>query len=267
METNLLLKAYLKRLRLPTMRRDLEKALAEATQASLPYERFLLGLVEQEIFSREENTLRSRLARAKFPLVKTLESFEFSQIPSLDKQTVLQLAEGDFIREAKNCVCIGNSGTGKTHVATAIGVAACRAGFKVRFITAAGLVNELLEARKDSRLARFQNSLMRFDLVILDELGYIPFDTTGAQLLFNFCAERYERRSLFITTNLDFGGWTSVFGDESLTGALLDRLTHHCHILLMNGESYRFRESQKEKTRKGVKNDNATRKAQKNQGE
>lgn len=266
METNLLLKSYLKKLRLPTMVRDLEKALAEATKTNLPYERFLLGLVEQEVYSREENTLRARLARAKFPIIKTLDTFDFTAIPSLDKQTVLQLAEGEFVRQAQNCVCIGNSGTGKTHIATAIGVDACRAGLKVRFTTAAGLVNEMLEARKDARLAKLHASLMRFDLVILDELGYIPFDAAGAQLLFNFCAERYERRSLLVTTNLDFGAWTSVFADPSLTGAMLDRLTHHCHILVMNGESYRFRESQKEKNRKGVKNTNAPRKAQKNQG-
>jgi DNA replication protein DnaC len=266
METNLLLKAYLKKLRLPTISRDLEKAVAEATKTNLPYERFLLGLVEQEVYNREENALRARIARAKFPLIKTLDTFDFTHIPSLDRQTVLQLAQGDFVREAQNCICIGNSGTGKTHIATAVGVACCGAGLKVRFITAAGLVNDMLEARNEARLAKLLKSFMRFDLVILDELGYIPFDAAGSQMLFNFCAERYERRSMLVTTNLDFGSWTSVFGDESLTGALLDRLTHHCHILVMNGESYRFKESRNKKNRRGVRKRDAARKTQENQG-
>ena len=274
METNLLIKAYLKKLRMPTIARDLEKAIADATCSNLTYERFLLALLEQEVLSREENAMRSRLARAKFPLLKTLDTFDFSQIPTLDKQTVLQLAQADFIHTAQNCILIGGSGTGKTHLAIAIGIAACRAGLKVRFTTAAALVNELLEARKDTRLAKLIASLMRFDLIILDELGYIPFDPTAAQLLFNFFAESYERRSILLTTNLDFGSWTTIFGDDALTGALLDRLTHHCHILVMNGESYRFRQSHKErnntshktKKHKGDENTNALPQTQNDQG-
>lgn len=244
MDANLLLKSYLKKLRLPVMARELDNAMREAAKTGLPHDRFLLGLVEQEVLQREENGARLRIQRARFPLIKTLDGFDFSALPSLDKQRVLQLAQGEFLREAAAVVCVGNAGTGKTHIAVALGVALCRRGFRVRFFTAAGLVNELLEARKEGRLGRLLKGLSRFDLVILDELGYIPFDEAGAQLLFNFCAERYERASLLATTNLEFGQWVKVFGDEALTGALLDRLTHRCHILLMNGESYRFRQSQ-----------------------
>lgn len=269
METNLLLKAHLKKLRLPTMLRDVEKAVAEATSANLTYERFLLGLVEQEVLQREQNTLRIRLSQARFPLIKTLDTFDFAAIPDLDRQKVLQLAQGDFIREPANVICLGNSGTGKTHLATAIGVAACRKNQRVRFFTAAGLVNELLEAKKDSRLSKLQRDLTRFDLIILDELGYIPFDETGAQLLFNFCADRYERAALLITSNLDFAQWVKVFRDEALSAALLDRLTHRCHILVMNGESFRFRQSKQRAFKINGKEDpkSGPRKAKKDQGQ
>jgi len=268
METTLLLKAHLKKLRLPTMLRDLDKAVQEATDANLTYERFLLGLAEQEVLQREQNTLRIRLSKARFPIIKTLDTFDFAAIPDLDKQKVLQLAQGDFIKEPANVICLGNSGTGKTHLATAVGVAACRKNHRVRFYTAAGLVNDLLEAKKEMRLSRLQRELGRFDLIILDELGYIPFDENGAQLLFNFCADRYERASLLITSNLDFAKWVKVFRDETLTAALLDRLTHRCHILVMNGESFRFRQSKQRAFKINGKEEpqSGLRKAKKDQG-
>lgn len=245
MDTNLLLRTYLKKLRLPTVAAELEKVSREAGAANLPYERFLLTLLEQEVLAREENTLRLRIKQAQFPLLKTLDSFDFSAIPKLDKQKVLQLAECLWIDPSDNLCLAGNPGTGKTHIATAIGIAACRKAFRVRFFTAAGLVNTLIESQAQHTLSRLERTLAKTDLLIVDELGYVPFSKAGAELLFGVFAARYERASILVTSNLEFGQWTEVFGDERMTGALLDRFTHHCHILPMLGESYRFHESQK----------------------
>ena len=245
MDTNLLLKTYLKKLRLPTVAGVLEKVSREAGAANLPYERFLLTLLEQEVLAREENTLRLRIKQAQFPLLKTLDTFDFSAIPKLDKQKVLQLAECLWIDPSDNLCLAGTPGTGKTHIATAIGIAACRQGFRVRFFTAAGLVNTLIESQSQHTLSRLERVLAKIDLIIVDELGYVPFSKAGAELLFGVFAARYERAAILVTTNLEFGKWTEVFGDERMTGALLDRFTHRCHILPMLGESFRFHESQK----------------------
>ncbi|MBI3098184.1 MAG: ATP-binding protein [Planctomycetes bacterium] len=251
METNVLLKAYLKRLRLPTMARDFEKLAQEAAETDLPYERYLLSLAEQEALAREASALRIRLKRAQFPVLKTFETFDFSAAPGVPKQKVLQLAQGEYLAKAENLILLGNPGTGKTHLAIALGVAACRSEKKVRFATAAGLVNELLEAQAQHELSRLERQLDKFDLVVLDELGYVPFSKAGAELLFAFCAARYERKSLLVTTNLEFSDWPQVFGEERMTGALLDRLTHRCHILKVVGDSYRFRESQEKSAEAG----------------
>jgi DNA replication protein DnaC len=244
METNLLLKAYLKKLRLPTVARDLEKMAAEAARTHLPYERFLLVLLEHEVLQREENTLKLRLKRAAFPVLKTLETFDFSAIPSLNKHTVLELTECGWIENAQNVILAGTSGVGKSHVATALGIAACRKECNVRFFTAAKLVNTLLEAQAAHSLSRLERQLLRTDLLIIDELGYVPFSKAGGEHLFGVIADRHERRSTLVTTNLDFSQWTEVFGNERMTGALVDRLTHNAHILKIVGESYRFRVSQ-----------------------
>ena len=248
-ERDLLLTSYLKRLRMPTVAANYAKMADDAAQGRMDYAQYLLALVEAEICQREATMRRRRLTGARFPQEKTLDSFEFSHLPNLSRETVFQLAGGEYIRKCENVIMLGPTGVGKTHIAIALGTAACGQGKRVRFYTAAGLVNELVEAANMHHLSRLDARLGRFDLIVLDEVGYVPFSEEGARLLFNFISSRYERGPLVITSNLEFGKWTSVFGDEHLAGALLDRLTHHCHILEMNGDSYRFRESLKRKNK------------------
>lgn len=244
MDTNLLLRTYLKRLRLPAMTRELEKIAAEAASANLTYERFLLLLAEHEVLAREQNTLRQRLKGAGFPVLKTLDSYDFSIMPTLPKAEILRAAQGEYIAQARNIVLAGNPGTGKTHLAIGLGIAACRQGYRVRFFTAAGLVTTLLEARAENRLSRLERKLARCQLIVLDELGFVPFSREGADLLFAFCSDRYERAALLITSNLEFDDWPRVFGDPQLTGALVDRLTHRAILWPMIGDSYRLRQAQ-----------------------
>jgi len=236
MANDLLIRSHLKRLRLPVIAQNYTSLSKEAAAHNQTFQDYLLALLEGEVIQREENAQKLRLSRARFPVIKMLDSFDFSAIPSLNKALVLELSRGSFVERRENVIFIGSYGTGKTHLAIVLGVSACRQGKRVRFYTAAGLINELLEA-----------SLAKCDLIILDELGFVPFSKEGAEALFTFCSARYERGSLIITTNLDFVRWKEIFGDEALTGALLDRLTHRCHILEMNGESYRFKESLRRK--------------------
>ena len=191
--------------------------------------------------------LQERLKQARFPVVRELADFDFSALPGLNKALILDLAQGDYLRQHQSIIFIGNPGLGKTHLAIALARAACRQGRRVHFWTAAGLVGELLQAQDEHRLHRLIASTRKLDLVLLDELGFIPFTDNGAQALFTFCSELYERLSLILTTNLKFADWVKVFGDERLTAALLDRLTHHAHIIELVGESYRFRQRLQEK--------------------
>src|SRR6267154_2901921 len=186
-----------------------------------------------------------RIKEARFSTVKSLDSFEFAAIPSLNKTLVLELARCEYVARRENVIAVGNSGTGKTHIALGLGLAACQKGLLVGFITAAALVHELIEARDEKRLLRLQRQLAGYKLLIIDELGYVPLSTTGAELLFEVFSQRYERGSTIVTSNLPFDEWTSVFASERLTGALLDRLTHHVHILEMNGDSFRFKHSKR----------------------
>ena len=251
--TALLLKANLKQLKLPTMLAECERLARAAAAANQPYEDYLLRLTEQEVAARSANALAARIRAAAFPVTKDFDTYDFSALPGLPKQKVLELARGEWLEQRFNCCLIGNAGTGKTHLATALGLAACRQGTRVRFFTAAGLVTQLEEAQQQHRLDRFLGQLDRADLLICDELGYLSFSRAGAELLFQVFADRYERRSLLITSNLAFGDWGQVFQGERMTAALLDRLTHRCHIFEMNGESYRFRESMKAKKDKDPK--------------
>ena len=247
MESDLLLESYLKRLRLGTIARMYGKMAEEASRQNQPYEKYLLALVEQEVTRREENTFQMRQKTAGFPVSKSFETFDFSASPGIEKHRMLELAECHWIERAEAVVLVGNPGTGKTHCAIALGLEACRRGKRVRFFTAADLATAILEAKSEMVYGKLGKQLDRTDLVVVDELGYVPFSKESAQVLFNFFSDRHERRSVVVTTNLEFGKWTEVFGDERMTAALLDRLTHRAHIFLTTGESFRFRDSQRRK--------------------
>jgi DNA replication protein DnaC len=248
--SEMLLKHNLKTLRLPTMLSEYAQLSREAADADENYEQYLLRLTELEVATRTANALAARIKTAGFPVMKDLETYDFSAMPSLSKQKILELARGQWIQENTNACFIGNAGTGKTHLSVALGQAACRAGKRVRFFTAATLVNQLEEAQKQYRLERLMAALEKLDLLIVDELGYLSFSRAGAELLFQVFAERYERGSILITSNLPFSEWGQIFQGERMTAALLDRFTHRCHIFEMNGESYRFRESSKQAKQK-----------------
>ena len=242
METNMLLETYLKALRLPTFLQNYGKFAEDAAQAKRSYDRYLLALAEQEMAQRERNRIARHIKAARFPVLKELADFDFSCISSPHKQRVLELTHGSYIQKAEPILMVGNPGLGKTHVATGMALAACRQGHRVRFYNAAGLVNELILAQEEHRLSKFLATALKQHLIVLDELGFIPFSATGAQLIFQLCSALYERVAMIVTTNLHFADWIQIFGEEQLTAALLDRLTHHAHILEFVGESYRFRQ-------------------------
>lgn len=246
-----LLKAHLRQLRLPAMAQELESLSREAVACNQTFEQFLLRLTEVELAGRAANALRSRIKQAAFPVSKDFDTYDFTAMPALSKAKLLDLARCEWIEQKINCCFIGSPGTGKTHLAVSLGLAACRSGYGVRFFTAAKLVGHLEKAQKQYTLDRFLSQLDKADLLICDELGYLSFSRSGAELLFQVFAERYERSSVLITSNLGFGEWGQVFRGDRMTAALLDRLTHRCEIFEMNGESYRFRESMK--TKKGRK--------------
>ncbi len=238
-----LLGHHLKQLKLPTILREYDKVARECAQGGIDHPGYLLRLLELELLDRERRVVERRIRAARFPAVKSFDTFDFTAIPSLNKMLVLELGRCEFILRRENIIALGNSGTGKTHVALALGLAACQKGFTVAFTTAASLVNQLMEARDERRLLKLQRDLQAVKLLIVDELGYVPLSATGAELLFETFSQRYERGSTIITSNLPFEDWTSVLGSERLTGALLDRLTHHVSILTMNGDSYRLKQS------------------------
>ena len=242
-----LLEHHLGKLKLPTFRSEYAKLARQCAAESRDHMQYLLRLCELELIERERRMIERRVKAAKFPATKSLDSFDFKAIPSLNKVLVLELARCAFVERRENVIALGPSGTGKTHVALGLGLAACQKGLKVRFTTAAALVHELIEAADERRLQRLQKQLAGQDLLIIDELGFVPLSKTGAELLFEVISQRYERGSIVITSNLPFDEWTEVFGSERLTGAILDRLTHHVHILEMNGESFRLRQSRKAK--------------------
>ena len=236
-----LIRLYARELRLPTFA-NYEQLVREATAQGWGYEDFLSQLLAREIENRKENQRQRRVRAAGFPLQKTLDTFDFSHTPHLEEALVWELAKGQFIADHQNLILLGNPGTGKTHLSIALGLKACAAGYRVRFTTAAGLVNELTEAREEHRLTRLIRQLAKADLLIIDELSYLTFSKASAELLFQVVSERSERGSVIITTNLEFSRWTEIFGDQMLTAALVDRLIHRSYILNMNGQSYRLKQ-------------------------
>jgi DNA replication protein DnaC len=241
----LLLGHHLKALKLPTFLREYDKLARQCATEGVEHTGYLLRLAELELIERERRMVERRIREARFPAVKSLDSFDFLALPSLNKTLVLELARSEYVLRRENVIAVGNSGTGKSHVALGLGLAACQKGLSVGFTTAAALVNELLEARDEKRLLRLQRQLAAYKLLVIDELGYVPLSQTGAELLFEVFSQRYERGSTIVTSNLPFDEWTGVFASERLTGALLDRLTHHVHILEMNGDSYRLKQSKR----------------------
>ena len=242
-----LVKAHLKQLRLPAMARELERLSREAAASDINYEQFLLRLAEAELATRAASALETRIKTAAFPVAKDFDTFDFAATPTLSRPRILELAICEWIDQKFNCCFIGATGTGKTHLATGLGLAACRRGLRVRFFTAAALVSKLEQAQKRYTLDKFLGQLDRAELLICDELGYVSFGRNGVELPFRLTTDRYERSSALITSNLAFADWAQVFQGERMTAALLDRMTHRCHIVEMNGESYRFRESMKAK--------------------
>lgn len=241
-----LLEYYLRKLKLPTMLREYASMAVVCREDRSDYPTYLLRLCERELLDREKRAAERRIKEANFPVVKTIDTFDFGAQPSVNEQLVRELMRGEYIDKRENVLLIGNSGTGKTHLACALAFSACAQGRKVRFYSATTLVTELLECREERRLQRLHKQLKRLHLLVLDELGYVPFSKAGAELLFEVISQAYEHHSLMVTSNLPFEQWTEIFGSERLTGALLDRLTHRCHILEANGESYRLRQAKKQ---------------------
>jgi len=244
---NELLKAKLRQLRLPTMGREFERLARGAASSNQTFAQFLLRLTELELGTRATNAVAARIKDAGFPVEKDFDTYDFSVMPNLSKPKIPELARCEWIARKSNCCFVGTHGTGKTHISVSLGLAACRAGMRVRFFTAAELVNRLEKEQKQYTLDRFLTQLDRAHSLICDELGYVTMSRGGVELLFRVFADRYERGSILVTSNLPFSEWNQIFKGERMTAALLDRLTHHSQIFEMNGESYRFRESMKPK--------------------
>jgi DNA replication protein DnaC len=244
-KSELLLRHYLKKLKLPTVLREYAPVAASCSKENCDYVTYLWRLVEREALDREKRAAERRVKNAHFPIIKTLDTFDFNAQPSLKEKLIRELMVGEYLERCENILIVGNSGTGKTHLASALGFAACMQGRKVRFFTVKALVTHLVEMSEQRQLERTLRQLERQDLLVLDELGYVPFTKTGAELLFEVISRAYERLSVVVTTNLPFESWVEIFGSERLTGALLDRLTHRVHILEANGPSYRLKESKR----------------------
>jgi DNA replication protein DnaC len=239
------LKHHLKALKLPTMTDECEKVAARCAKENVDHLGFLLQLCELELLDRERRAAARRLKAARFPTPKTLDGFDFTAAPSVNKAMILELMRCEYIDRRENVLLIGGSGSGKTHLATALAAEACARGKRVRFFRVTELATQLLEAREERQLTRLKSQLGKLDLLVLDELGYVPASKLGAELLFDVISMAYERSSAIVTTNLPFAEWKEVLGSERLTGATLDRLTHRCTIVETGKESYRLREARK----------------------
>ena len=244
-KSTVLLKHHLKALKLPTMHSECEKIAARCAKENVDHLGFLMQLCEQELLDRERRAADRRLKAAKFPNHKTLENFDFRAQPSVNKPMITELLRCAYVDKRENVLLVGNPGTGKTHLATALGIEACSRGQRVRFWRVTELITQLMEAREERILTRMKAQLAKLDLLILDELGYVPASKLGAELLFDVISTAYERISVIVTTNLPFERWSEVLGCERLTGAALDRLTHRCHIIECNGDSYRLKDAKR----------------------
>jgi DNA replication protein DnaC len=252
-----LLHHHLKALRLPTVAAECEKVAHRAAADNVDHLTYLLQLTELELLEREKRAADRRLKAAKFPTLKSLENFDFAARPSVNKMLIAELARCEYIERRENLLMIGNPGTGKSHLATALAAEACARGYKVRFYRTTELVTALIEARNELSFLRLKAQLAKLDLLVLDELGYVPASKVGAELLFDVISTAYERTSLIVTSNLPFELWTEVLGSERLTGATLDRLTHRCRIIETKGESYRLADAKSRHRRPRAKHDDA----------
>jgi DNA replication protein DnaC len=241
----------LKSMYLTSMASQWRRLAEDARSKRQPHAEYLADLVRLEVTGRRERRIQRRIKDARFPMLKTLDAFDFEAQRGLDRDDVLELFDCEFVPQAANVVLVGGVGTGKTHIAIALGMACCQNDYRVRFTTAAELTNMLVEAKSQDRLLRKLEQLARFDVVILDELGYVPFDKQGADLLFGFITRVYERRSLVVTTNLPFAKWSEVFLDATAAAAVIDRIVHHATVLKTEGDSYRLRTAtRKRRTRR-----------------
>lgn len=251
--TGMAIREHLRVLKMPGAAREFEGLAREARERGWSHEDFLLETLSAEMRSREASVVRHRLHEARFPEQKTLDTFDFDTDVGIDRDTMLRLARCEWIDTEQALILAGPVGTGKTHLAIALGVEACRRRRRVLFVRAADLVRDLIEARDQRLLGRIQRRLLKQDLLIVDELGFVPFDRVGGELLFNVLSERYERRATLVTTNLAFSEWPRVFGnDEKLAAALLDRLAHHAEVLTTKGSSFRMRQRAKKAGRGGA---------------
>jgi DNA replication protein DnaC len=236
-------KDYIKALKLSGIRGDLETKLAYAYKNDEPYEEIIRDIFRQAYDVRKENGRKRRIRNAKFPYMKYLEDLKKDYLPEAAQKKLKELSSLQFIEEKRNIIFSGPPGTGKTHTSIGLGIKACNAGYKVYFATVPQLINQLKESRSEKTLRSLERKFEKYDLILLDELGYISFDKEGSELLFSFLSLRAERKSTIITSNLAFKRWNEVFNDPALTAAMVDRLTHKSYILNMSGNSYRIKET------------------------